>query len=356
MQETFTLYTDSNSEKGLERGDAMLYALCAMRYDITSLTRIINKEISSYNYGDAPKELYEPIRYILALGGKRLRPLLTLLGNYLFSDNILQAIKPAAGIELFHNFTLMHDDIMDAAPLRRGKPSVHNKWDQNIAILSGDVMLIKSYELISQVADDKIKKVIGRFNECASKVCKGQQLDLNFEKVHDVSIHQYIEMITYKTAALLGFSIELGAIIGDADEKDAELLREFGTNVGIGFQIKDDLLDVYAEQGKSGKLVGGDIIANKKTFLLLLALQNANKYEYKALNDWLNIKNSQQNGDKKVKAITEIYDSLNIKKDTEKEMSKYFQKSFETLEKVSSDAEKIAILKDFATKLIDRDR
>lgn len=327
-----------------------------MSLDLNTLTELINKEISSQDYGNSPKELYEPIRYMMSQGGKRFRPLLTLLGNYLFSDNIQQAILPAVGIELFHNFTLVHDDIMDEALLRRGKPSVHNKWDQNIAILSGDVMLIKSYELICKVSDEKIKKIISRFNECASKVCWGQQLDLNFENRNNVNVQEYIEMITYKTAVLLGFSVELGAIIGDANKKNADLLRQFGINIGMGFQIKDDLLDVYAEQSKLGKQIGGDIIANKKTFLLLSALQIASKDEYKLLNYWLNIKCSIKSRDEKVKAITEIYNKLNIKKYTEKKINEYFRKSFDYLAKVKSDPGKKAILKDFAIKLIDRDR
>ena len=237
----------------------------------------IESEIRKQKFGKQPSSLYEPLRYIMALGGKRLRPLLTLLAYSLYKRDSRKIVSIATAVEVFHNFTLLHDDIMDNAPLRRGNPTVHKKWDVNTAILSGDVMQIKVYDLLLNVEDAKLKEVLIAFNKCATEVCEGQQCDMEFELRSKVTEVQYLRMIRLKTAVLLGFSLELGAILAGATRQDRNALREFGINIGIGFQLKDDLLDVYANKKKFGKMVGGDIVANKKTFLLIKALALANK-------------------------------------------------------------------------------
>ena len=232
----------------------------------STLKEIIDDAIAQQPFGQEPAELYEPIRYLMALGGKRLRPTLTLLAYQLFrDDNTAPAVlQPALAVEVFHNFSLMHDDIMDEAPLRRGKPTVHERWNANVAILSGDVMLVKAYELLMHAAPEKLPAVLTSFNHCATDVCEGQQWDMNFETSSEVSEAAYLRMIRQKTAVLLGFSLQLGGLLAGADESATQALYELGTNVGIGFQLKDDLLDVYADQDKFGKQAGGDIIANKK--------------------------------------------------------------------------------------------
>ncbi len=291
----------------------------------------IVKEIDHTSYGSNPKELYEPITYLMALGGKRMRPLLCVLAYQLKSKDYQHVIPAAISVEIFHNFTLMHDDIMDKAPLRRGQATVHEKWNDPIAILSGDVMLVKAYEqLIKHVPTDKLKSVLEKFNQCAAEVCEGQQHDMNFETQSQVSIAQYIDMIRQKTAVLLGFSLELGGILSGANEEDSILLYAMGVNIGIGFQLMDDLLDVYADQAAFGKQVGGDIIANKKTFLLLSAMQQATGETAKKLNGWL----AKTDFDKteKIAQIKGLYEQLDIKEQTEREMQTYFDKGFDTAE------------------------
>lgn len=225
----------------------------------------INSAIEQEDFGDKPQELYEPIRYIMSLGGKRMRPLLSLLSYQLYKDNIKEVIPASIAVEIFHNFTLMHDDIMDNAPLRRGQQTVHEKWNSPVAILSGDVMLVKAYQqLIANSPTEKLTEILEKFNRCAIEVCEGQQIDMNFEEQEQVQEADYIEMIRLKTAVLLGFSLEFGGILAMDNEADQALLYQMGVNAGIGFQLMDDLLDVYADQDKFGKQVGGDIIANKK--------------------------------------------------------------------------------------------
>ncbi len=322
-------------------------------FDVESIITQLNKEISLLQYGDQPNELYEPIRYLMALNGKRLRPLLVILGNYLFSDTYLNDLKPAIAVEVFHNFTLMHDDIMDNAPLRRGMPTVHEKWNNNIAILSGDVMLVQAYELFLNLPSNQLRKVLIAFNKCAAEVCEGQQTDMNFEKRELVSEKEYLEMIRQKTAVLLGFSLKLGGIIGNAEQKELDLLQHLGENIGIGFQLKDDLLDVFGEKNKTGKQIGGDIIANKKTFLLIQAIEKANPEELKNLNHWLSIKNFDN--DEKVSAITIIYEQLNIKSITGNKINEYFNKAYHCLDELNADTNKKKYLKSFIEKLIGRD-
>jgi geranylgeranyl diphosphate synthase, type II len=324
-----------------------------MPLNLSQTVKKINAEISKHDFGKEPKELYDPIHYILESGGKRLRPLLTIWGNFLFSDDIEKSIKPAIGIEAFHNFTLMHDDIMDNAPMRRGKPSVHTKWNSNIAILSGDVMLVKSYDFLLNVDGKILKEVISSFNNCASKVCEGQQSDMNFESKGTVTEKEYLKMIENKTAVLLGFSLKLGGLIGGADAKNVKLLEEAGKNIGIAFQLKDDLLDVYGKEESFGKKVGGDIIANKKTFLLIKALENAEAADKKKLLALLN--DSSVGNEQKVKKVTEIYNKLEINKITEKKIDGYFKEGLKNLSGIDAPLYKKKMLGDFIKELTHRE-
>ena len=325
-----------------------------MHKDIIDLAEAINEEIAGMDFGENPAELYEPIRYIMGLGGKRMRPLLVAMSYQLFNDDLNPVIKPAIAVEVFHNFTLMHDDIMDHAPLRRGKATVHTKWNDNIAILSGDVMLVKVYEMFLGIEDSLFKDVIRKFNHCAAEVCEGQQLDMNYEQQLAVTVPEYLEMIRLKTAALLGFSTELGALLACAGPQEQQLLKVFGTSVGIGFQLKDDLLDVYADQSKFGKQVGGDIIANKKTFLLIKALENAKAGIRKSLLEWLEKK--EFNKEEKVAAVKNIYDQLGIKTLAENKMNEYFQTGFEALEKLNVNAVRKEKLMSFTKYLVSREK
>ena len=315
----------------------------------------LEKHIQEFSFGNAPLELYEPISYIMSLGGKRIRPLLTLLAYSLYRDDYEKILTPAAAIEVFHNFTLVHDDIMDAAPLRRGKATVHKKWNTNTAILSGDVMLVKVYDMLLHVPDDKLAICLKLFNQTAAEVCEGQQHDMNFEIQENVLESEYLEMIRQKTAVLLGFALQYGAILGGATLDDAQHLYDFGVNIGIGFQLKDDLLDVYADKSKFGKQVGGDIIANKKTFLLIKAKELATGEDKKLLDEWM----SKEDFDKeqKVKEVTDLYDKLGIKNITESKMESYFQRGFDQLNDINiNKSEVLEALKGLTKDLIDREK
>lgn len=283
-----------------------------------------------------------------------MRPVLTLLGSYLFTDHWQAFTKQAIAVEVFHNFTLMHDDIMDQAPLRRGSPTVHTKWNNNVAILSGDVMLVNAYQLLLDLEPEQLKPVLLSFSHCAAQVCEGQQIDMNFEAKPQVSVDDYLEMIRLKTAVLLGFSLEMGGIMAGASQKNTQLLRQMGESIGIGFQLKDDLLDVFGEQEKVGKQVGGDIIANKKTFLLIKALQLAEGKDLENLHYWLGKENFDP--EEKVKAITDIYKQLNIQQVTEAKMNEYFSIGLHCLESLEADPKKKELLKNFINKIISRDK
>jgi geranylgeranyl diphosphate synthase type II len=310
---------------------------------------LIESEISRHSFGSQPKSLYEPIRYLMKLGGKRLRPMFVMLSYSIYKKDAEKIVSYAAAVEAFHNFTLMHDDIMDKAPLRRGKATVHEKWNVNTAILSGDVMLVRVYDMFLSLEGPKLNQVLRAFNQCAAEVCEGQQWDMEFESKAKVTEAQYIEMIRLKTAVLLGFSLELGAILADAPKADQIALREFGVNIGIGFQLKDDLLDVYADQKKFGKQVGGDIISNKKTFLLIKALEKAKGKQQKELKEWLSAK--KFNAKKKVAAITGIYDALGISELTEIKVNQYFEKGFDRLRAISPNNSSLV---DFTQELMAR--
>ncbi len=322
-----------------------------MKFD--NFASAIKAEISNHQYGESPIELYEPIRYIMALGGKRLRPMLTLIGASLYDQNWQKAIKPAIAVEVFHNFTLLHDDIMDKAPTRRGQPTVHKKWNENVAILSGDVMLVKAYELLFEIDPIYLKAALEGFSKTAAEVCEGQQLDMNFETLIDVSLEDYLNMIRLKTSVLLGFALKLGAMLGGASQIDADNLYQIGVNAGIGFQLMDDILDVYGDPEKFGKQVGGDIISNKKTYLFILAKNKAEGKVKETLDFWTTA-SSFENAEK-VRAITEIYGDLEIKKQVETVMNAYFEKCFVAIETLTLSADKKQLLKTFFVDLTKRD-
>ncbi len=327
-----------------------------MQLSVSQYREQINELLSEYDFGQSPDELYAPIRYILSLGGKRLRPLLVLLAYQLFRDDKPgdDVLVPAMAVEVFHNFTLMHDDIMDQAPLRRGKPTVHKEWNSNVAILSGDVMLVRAYEMLLKVPAEYLSRVIEAFNQCAAEVCEGQQWDMNYEEVEQVSEVDYLEMIRQKTAVLLGFSLKLGTILAGADEEAQQQMYEFGEKIGVGFQLMDDWLDVYADQGKFGKQVGGDIIANKKTFLLIKALEQAKDRESETLHHWLAQK--EFDNEEKVVAVKEIYEKLSISEQTRSKMNSYFEEGFQALQALSASDERKLILRNFTEKLMKREK
>jgi geranylgeranyl diphosphate synthase type II len=320
----------------------------------TDLPNLLTTALAQLDYGQQPATLYDPIRYIMGLGGKRLRPLLTLLGGQLFTDDLVPLVKPALATEVFHNFTLVHDDLMDQAPLRRGQPTVHEKWNASTAILSGDVMLVRAYELLFEnVPVTVLPHVLRRFSQTAAEVCEGQQWDMNFETETTVTIPQYLDMIRLKTAVLLGFALELGAVLAGASADDAEHLRQFGTDIGLAFQLRDDLLDVYGDAATFGKRVGGDIISDKKTFLLLTALAQANTAQQLTLASHLG--QPVRDAEAKVRAVRAVYDELNIRPQTEALINQYFEAALLHLERVAAPTARKQPLHHLALQLMDRE-
>lgn len=296
-------------------------------------SKLIEKEIRKFHFDAEPRSLYDPIHYIMSLGGKRMRPILTMLAYELYRGDPTSIVRYAVAVEAFHNFTLMHDDIMDQAPLRRGKATVHEKWNVNTAILSGDVMLVKVYERFLELDGKTLKDVLTLFNACAAGVCEGQQWDMEFETAPRVTEAQYLHMIELKTAVLLGFSLELGAVLADAPPSDRQALRRFGIDLGIAFQLKDDLLDVYGDKKTFGKQQGGDIISNKRTFLLIHALRKAKGKQAAELDRWLKAKKFDKR--KKVKAVTAIYDELDIRGLTERKIQNFLTHADRSLDQLS---------------------
>ncbi|MHA8107349.1 polyprenyl synthetase family protein [Aquirufa sp. 5-AUSEE-100C1] len=316
----------------------------------------LEAEIKQQALGNSPKELYDPIRYLMQLGGKRIRPVLCLLSYSLFKTDWQKVVPTALSIEIFHNFTLMHDDIMDKAPLRRGKQTVHEKWNDNIAILSGDVMLVNAYQYLNQcqhLSLAEYQNLLVRFNRTAAEVCEGQQMDMNFETRDQVSVEEYIEMIRLKTSVLIGLSMEMGGILAGVDAEKARILYEIGECIGLGFQLKDDLLDVYGDPEKFGKQVGGDILANKKTFLLIRALETAQGESAKTLQHWLTVANP--NSEEKVKAVTALYTDLGIRAETEQKINQYFDQAFQSIDRLNLNSDQKAALGKFLSGLVDRE-
>lgn len=318
---------------------------------VKSYQEVLETEISKINLPEHPKNLYDPLRYFLTLGGKRTRPTLTLLGCQLFGVPGIKAINAAIAVELFHNFTLIHDDIMDKAPLRRGKPTVHEKWDTNIGILSGDVLFVEAYKYLAKHETDVLPKLIEVFSKTAVEVCEGQQMDMDFETRSDVSIDAYIEMIRLKTSVLLGAALKMGGIVAKAGEKDLNLLYEFGVNIGVAFQLQDDYLDLFADPEKFGKQVGGDIISNKKTFLLLKAEELANGSDHEEFKSML----SDTEAPRKVERARVLFEKLEVDQLAKSKMETYYNKAKENLSQIQiSDDQKEPLLS-LANYLMHRD-
>ena len=312
----------------------------------------IEQEIAQLQFTYPPKSLYEPIEYILSLGGKRIRPALVLMACNLYKEEIDAAIKPALGLEVFHNFTLLHDDLMDEADKRRNKPTVHKVWNANTAILSGDAMLIAAYQLIEETAPESLKEILHLFTATALEICGGQQYDMEFESRTDVSEAEYIEMIRLKTAVLLACALKMGAIVGNAPNEDAKALYQFGIHIGLAFQLQDDLLDVYGDTATFGKNIGGDILCNKKTFLLINALRLASEQQRAILNDWIHKK--EFDPAEKIEAVTAIYNQLHLKELSEEKIHTYYISAMEYLNSLQVAPEKLTILKEISARLMNR--
>lgn len=325
-------------------------------YTIEELQTCISGEINNEIFrlkGKKPANLYEPIAYALSMGGKRLRPVMVALSYNLFLDNIERAFPAAMAIEVFHNFTLLHDDIMDRAEMRRSQLSVYRKYTENIAILSGDAMSIMACSYMLKGSYEALGPMMQLFSETALEVCEGQQFDMDFESRMDVSIQEYLNMIRLKTAVLLACSLKLGALAANAPAQTSDLIYVFGLNLGIAFQLQDDLLDVFAVQDKFGKKIGGDIISNKKTFLLLKALEIAENGTKKSLQEWINKK--EFNGDEKIEAITNIYKDLNIKTITKSFINEFYQSALNVLEEINIASAKKTELLRLAALIMQRD-
>jgi len=323
-------------------------------YTLLEAQNLVEKHIQNLSIPDTPPELYEPVRYILSLGGKRVRPALVILACDLFDGEVASAIIPAVAIEIFHNFTLLHDDIMDRSELRRGSPTVHVKYNENVAILSGDVMSILASRMMNQAPGVVLNVVHEAFTLTAMQVCEGQQMDMNFEELTSVSEEEYLSMIELKTAVLIAASLKIGAILGGSSQRDADELYEFGRNLGLAFQLQDDLLDTYGDPAVMGKKQGTDIVDNKKTILMIQALELASKAQKEELLGWLNAKDF--NPREKIGAIMAIFDDLNVKELTEKRIRDYYRGSLGKLKNLNRDEERKTELYNFASFLMNRNR
>jgi len=316
---------------------------------IQELSSLISGELSSIKYPKNPLSLYEPIEYILDLGGKRMRPILVLMAHQLFGKNIEKAIPPALAIEIFHNFTLLHDDIMDNAPLRRGQKTVHEKWNNNVAILSGDTMLVQAYQLMADVDNTIVKQVLAVFSKAAIEVCEGQQWDMDFETQSDVSITDYLKMIECKTAVLFGAALQIGGITAGASTQEQNYLYAFGRDLGIAFQLKDDLLDAFGNIETFGKQVGGDIMANKKTYLYLKALALSDKNQRANLKQYFSTNDTSQ---LKVDSVKAIFSKLAIPELTTNLIKEYHSKAMDNLAAINSENKEPLLV--FSSLLMDR--
>ena len=310
----------------------------------------IKSELNKLNLSNNPKKLYEPIKYILKMKSKKIRPILSILAYKLKKNNWQKIVQYVIAIELFHNFTLIHDDIIDNATLRRGEKTIHNKWNNNIGILSGDLLMILANKLFSNLPLKIMQKVLKRFNEIAIKICEGQHYDMNYENEKLITEKQYINMIRLKTATLIGFSLELGGILSKMKDLDIKNLYQFGEFMGIGFQLQDDYLDVFGNK-KFGKKIGGDILLNKKTYLLIKLLESTNEKEKIIINNWINNSN---NPIQKIEAITSLMKDKNIDSITESVINDYFNKAFDYLKKIDIKNSKKNELIEFSKKLINR--
>lgn len=322
-------------------------------HSFDELLSFFEDRLEQEKFSRDPEELYSPINYTLALGGKRIRPVLTLMACDMFGGDIEKALPQAIAIEMFHNFTLIHDDIMDNAPIRRGKPTVYKKWSPNIAILSGDTLFAYAYQYAQKADKEVLSNVLSVFNQTAIEVCEGQQYDLNYETRNDVSVEEYINMIKLKTAVLFGASLKIGAIIGGADSLEADKLYNFALSIGLGFQLKDDLLDTFGDETLFGKKPGGDILSNKKTFLYLKALELADVKTKERLISLYNSNN--ENEEEKINSVKTIFTNLNIEEITEREIDRYFDTANIDLNSLSVSIDIKAELYSLADRMIHRD-
>lgn len=313
---------------------------------------MVNEFLANLPYERKPKSLYEPIRYVLSMGGKRIRPTLMLLGYNLFKDNPEKILMNAVALETYHNYTLLHDDLMDNADLRRGHETVHKKWDANTAILSGDSMLVLAYERMAQCDEKHLAKVLKLFTTTALEIGEGQQFDMEFENRNDVKEEEYIEMIRLKTSVLLACALKMGAILADASDEDAENLYKFGEQIGLAFQLQDDYLDVYGDTKVFGKEIGGDITSNKKTYMLINAFNLADEAQRAELQKWVDAKDFDRA--EKVAAVTRLYNEIGIDKLAQDKIAYYFEQSKKYLDAVSVPAERKEELAKYAQKMMKR--
>ena len=313
----------------------------------------VNTFIDKLTYNREPKSLYDPLKYVLSLGGKRIRPVLMLLGYNLWKDDPERILMPAVAVETYHNYTLLHDDLMDNADKRRGHDTVHKKWDANTAILSGDAMLVVAYQRLASVDQTKLKPVLDLFTETALEIDEGQQFDIDFENRSDVKEEEYIEMIRLKTSVLLACALKIGAILANAPVTDAEALYKFGEQLGLAFQLQDDLLDVYGDTKVFGKEIGGDIMCNKKTFMLINAFNRANDAQLKELQKWCSGEKFDRK--EKVAAVTHLYDEIGIRQLCEAKIEYYFEESKKWLDKVSVPEERKAHLRAYINQMMKRE-
>lgn len=316
------------------------------------ILKLVNTTLDNLPYERHPMSLYEPIRYVLSLGGKRIRPVLMLLAYNLFKDDPQSIIMPACGLETYHNYTLLHDDLMDNADLRRGHETVHKRWDANTAILSGDSMLVLAYQRIAMCADSKLPEVLKLFTETALEIGEGQQYDMDFESRNDVSEDEYIEMIRLKTSVLLACALKIGAILAGASKADADNLYRFGEQIGLAFQLQDDFLDVYGDTKVFGKAIGGDITSNKKTYMLINAFNRANNEQRAELAHWIDAK--EFNRQEKIAAVTQLYNAIGIDRLAQEKIRFFFEESHKYLDAVSVSEERKTELRAYAAKMMKR--
>lgn len=323
-------------------------------YKWKELLEQVNCELNKLDFERPPLSLYAPIRYVLSLGGKRIRPVLMLLAYNLYREDVEKIYSQALGIEVYHNYTLLHDDLMDKAELRRGKPTVHKKWSDNAAILSGDSMLVLAYKYMQRCAPDKIQPVLSLFTETALEIGEGQQYDMEFETRNDVSEDEYIEMIRLKTSVLLACALKMGAILGGAPDKDAEMLYKYGECIGLAFQLQDDFLDVYGDPAVFGKKIGGDILCNKKTYMLINAFLHANDVQRAELGRWINAEEGTYQPAEKIAAVTALYDEIGVRQLCEDKIKSYFEQAENYMAKVDLPSERKACLHEMVNTLLDR--
>lgn len=312
----------------------------------------INAILENHPYNRQPESLYNPVRYVLEQGGKRIRPILMMLAYELYKDHPEDIILPAVGLETYHNYTLLHDDLMDNADMRRGNQTVHKKWDANTAILSGDSMLVLAYRCMQQVSDNKLRPVLETFTETALQVGEGQQYDMDFEKRNDVSEEEYIEMIRLKTSVLLACALKMGALLADAPKDDTDNLYKFGEQMGLAFQLQDDYLDVYGDPKVFGKAVGGDITSNKKTYMLINAFNRANAHQREELIRWTTAKEFDKQ--EKILAVTQLYNEMNIGRLAQEKIACFFEQSRGYLDAVQVPEQRKAHLREFAGRMMKR--